>query len=631
MLHLMLAPNFGDKDAMDETARTLRLALGSLRLRVWIGVGALLFWGAAAVSAQTGGFFRIDIPATGSYATWYVPTSADPNQPLPLVVFLHGSGGRPESYHRYVQPAAEAIGCALLLPKSLDSRGWGFGPDDLTLREALRQVRDLFRVDEQRVSIAGHSSGGAYAFQRAYLELTRYSAVFSLASPFTAIPTVADPDYKAPLRMYYGDQDPNYTTSYPRLRTQWQALGIPFEEEIQPGLGHSQLPAASLLAGFRFLVAKRYPTRTPESCITGQRAAATLLVPFFEVDLEHPSGPTTLFAVNNALTEPALARVVLWTDCGLPVLGFDLYLGPDEVRTINLRDVLAGQLPVSTPPADAPSFPGCTRPLTLPGLDSAARERLKRQLVGLPDPQSGLCSASPQAPRNRATGWVTIDATQRCAETALYPGDPGYFAVGDQGLASQRNALWGDVFYVDSGQNNAQGFEAIAVPAAPERFVRGDIPSFYRLGVDERLPLSSRFRTRYLNGGPFAGGTHLIVWLGGRSDQPFPCGQACPGSADHALLFTVRNEAATQTSSFALNPGRFAMKLEVGSSDLPVSEPFGSLSLDHVEYPPTPGTPPWRRQAAVLPIYTAAGRFSIGLSAVRLDDSCIVPADPPPP
>ncbi len=56
------------------------------------------------------------------------------------------------------------------------------------------------------------------------------------------------------------------------------------------------------------------------NCRVDDQPAASLLIPFFEVDLEDPRGKTTLFSVNNGGAKPALARVVLWTDWGVPTL-----------------------------------------------------------------------------------------------------------------------------------------------------------------------------------------------------------------------------------------------------------------------------------------------------------------------
>src|SRR4051794_34211349 len=54
------------------------------------------------------------------------------------------------------------------------------------------------------------------------------------------------------------------------------------------------------------------------NCRVSDQPAATLLIPYFEVDLAHPGGATTLMSVNNASSKPAIARVVMWTDWGVP-------------------------------------------------------------------------------------------------------------------------------------------------------------------------------------------------------------------------------------------------------------------------------------------------------------------------
>lgn len=49
-----------------------------------------------------------------------------------------------------------------------------------------------------------------------------------------------------------------------------------------------------------------------DSCILGPQPAASLLIPYFEVDLDQPAGRTTLVAVTNTSSEEsAIARLVL--------------------------------------------------------------------------------------------------------------------------------------------------------------------------------------------------------------------------------------------------------------------------------------------------------------------------------
>src|SRR3954463_16421884 len=94
-----------------------------------------------------------------------------------------------------------------------------------------------------------------------------------------------------------------------------------------------------------------------KTCAVDAVPAATLLLPYFEVDLTKPGGRTTLMAINNASDKAALAHVVLWTDLGVPTLAFDIYLTGYDVQTINLRDLFAGHLPAT---ADAPRDPADT-------------------------------------------------------------------------------------------------------------------------------------------------------------------------------------------------------------------------------------------------------------------------------
>src|SRR5262249_21404880 len=50
--------------------------------------------------------------------------------------------------------------------------------------------------------------------------------------------------------------------------------------------------------------------------------AATLLLPYFQVDLNNPNGVTTLFSIANASPDPQLAHVVIWSDLSVHVIDF---------------------------------------------------------------------------------------------------------------------------------------------------------------------------------------------------------------------------------------------------------------------------------------------------------------------
>src|SRR5262249_42219232 len=80
-------------------------------------------------------------------------------------------------------------------------------------------------------------------------------------------------------------------------------------------------------------------------CAIDQVPAATLLAPFFEVDLNNVSGVTTVVAITNTASTAHVAHVTLWTDWGIGVLDFDVYLTGHDVQVINLRDLFNGLIP----------------------------------------------------------------------------------------------------------------------------------------------------------------------------------------------------------------------------------------------------------------------------------------------
>jgi pimeloyl-ACP methyl ester carboxylesterase len=244
----------------------VQLPLKSDRGARWRFLPAALLLALLAIPAFAqvpSGWRRIDIPTTGSYLLRYVPAALDTTRPVPVVLFFHGSNGSPEDYQSFVFPAADKAGCVVVMPKSASSAGWGTGNDAQTVTEALRLVRAEMPVDDQRVAVAGHSAGGAWAYLVAYGS-SSYSAVFTLSAPFYTVSTLADSHYKPPIRMYYGTTDPNYTAARPSLEAQWGRLGVSWEEDVQTGFGHNTWPAGSMADGFQFLVGK---SRAAVGCV----------------------------------------------------------------------------------------------------------------------------------------------------------------------------------------------------------------------------------------------------------------------------------------------------------------------------------------------------------------------------
>jgi len=377
------------------------------------------------------------------------------------------------------------------------------------------------------------------------------------------------------------------------------------------------------------------------NCRLANQPAATLLVPYFEVDLANPAGRTTLVSINNAAPRPMVARMVLWTDWGIPTLAFDIYLTGYDVQTLNLRDVFNGNLP-QTGPGVSPvgpfsqagtAFPGCSSVSASAvrgavGFDQQVYLRAAHTGQPLPNSQPAQCAASSRPKSTLVTGYITIDAVNRCSglstsSTANTPADPTYFAKGGAGLASDVNALWGDVFYLDSQLNQAMSQPAISVVADAQFFQPGDYTFYGRYhnfdSRDDRMPLSSMYYVRFFNGGPFSGGTDLLVWRDNRAPDatPLPCGStpawAAPGE-EQLVIFDEQEGASAlnQPNAFPLTTQR----VTVGGTTIPAQPNFGWLMLDlwHAD-----GT---HAQGWVGSLLTASGRFSSGHEALRADDLC---------
>lgn len=90
-------------------------------------------------------------------------------------------------------------------------------------------------------------------------------------------------------------------------------------------------------------------TNNDDSCDIGTAPAATLLLPYFQVDLGTAgTGRTTIFSITNVSPYAQIAHVVLYTDWSFPVLDFNIFLTGYDVQPINLYDIIARGLIGST-------------------------------------------------------------------------------------------------------------------------------------------------------------------------------------------------------------------------------------------------------------------------------------------
>src|SRR5882724_5265859 len=82
-------------------------------------------------------------------------------------------------------------------------------------------------------------------------------------------------------------------------------------------------------------------TNNDDACDISVAPAATLLLPYFEVDFNSPatSARTTLFTITNTSRVPQIAHVVVWTDWSFAALDFNVFLTGYDVQSVNLYDL----------------------------------------------------------------------------------------------------------------------------------------------------------------------------------------------------------------------------------------------------------------------------------------------------
>ncbi|HUP61142.1 MAG TPA: hypothetical protein VNA69_12055 [Thermoanaerobaculia bacterium] len=321
-------------------------------------------------------------------------------------------------------------------------------------------------------------------------------------------------------------------------------------------------------------------TNNDDSCDIGVYPAATLLLPYFEVDIAAVAGTshTTLFTITNVSRFPQIAHITLWTDWSFPVLDFNVFLTGYDVQSINLFDIIrSGLVAPGTGPgpgtsstnktvspnpqtgvsgaipalnaATNPNFAGdaissCSvLPGTLPaGLVAAVQTALT---TGLYNPTTAVGCGSNRigGVHANAIGYVTIDVASRC--TTRLPDDVTYMATEilfDNVLIGDYQQINGNVL----NGNLAQGNPMVHIRAIPEGGPAGSLPipgitnlpyTFYDRYTgstpqrDRRQPLPATFAARWIEGGSGGYQTDYKIWREGVTFGTQSCSTADDNSS----------------------------------------------------------------------------------------------------
>ena len=386
-----------------------------------------------------------------------------------------------------------------------------------------------------------------------------------------------------------------------------------------------------------------------DACDISVAPAATLLLPYFEVDLSNPAGETTLFTVTNVAALPQIARVTIWTDWSYPLFTFNLFLTGYDVQSINLYDVLArGQIASETSmnsEVGPRSEDNDTNPMHDVPLCAAAPDPLP--VTVLADLRSALtvgrntacAGVRIGAAHANAIGYATIDVVRNCG--SAMPVDVGYFTSD----ILFDNVLIGDYQQVNRINNFAQGNTLVHIRAVPEGGVSGwPTPNFRRTfysrlqnggTADRRQPLPSTFAARWIHGGVGELNAAVKLWREGATGATAGC--AVSSNARSPFPDIVRFDDEENPTVFTpdcvvLCPEPFwdvpsVLRIEIDNSGEhvppnPGSDISGWMYYNLGNQPGPPRTGEEATQGWVVVSMAAEGRFSADFDAASLGNGC---------
>jgi len=342
-----------------------------------------------------------------------------------------------------------------------------------------------------------------------------------------------------------------------------------------------------------FTVGQPTSTNNADTCDIGTTPAATLLLPYFEVETSSAvpagTGATTLFTITNTSRYPQIAHVTVWTDWSFPVLDFNIFLTGYDVQGINLFDVIVRGIIVPGAPqgTSITTVPGAPQPAgstsgatpfnntSNPNFILAGSFDVRSSCAGLPGTiQTDLATAIKNALTTgvgyvssaatcgttrigndhgtRAVGYVTVDVASYCSQQL--PTDVAYYS-GPTASILFDNTLIGDYQQIGpspasagtAASFDAQGNPMVHIRAVPEGGLSGaaggiavptNLPfTFYDRytgtipTVDRRQPLPNTFAARYIQGGTAGFATDYKIWREGVTNNSLTCSTYVANSA----------------------------------------------------------------------------------------------------
>ena len=167
----------------------------------------------------------------------------DKNEPMPVVVVLHGSGRNGEIMAQAWKDLARREGFIVAAPDSFDSAMWGSTIDPPEFfRAVVDQVKTRHAIDASRVYLFGHSAGAAYALFLAVINSDLFAATAIHAGALQGNPEglFEQADRKMPIAIWVGNHDPFFPVDMVEATKRlYAANGFPINVSLIPNHDHN--------------------------------------------------------------------------------------------------------------------------------------------------------------------------------------------------------------------------------------------------------------------------------------------------------------------------------------------------------------------------------------------------------
>ena len=213
-----------EKEIESKKRRLIAAASNIETLYQWLDAGPTFEQDVALGQQESA---RIDRDGTRYPFVYLIPETYDATQSYPVEFMLHGGVSRPEwepgsQWWRRGYDSLKKKDRIVVVPAAWNAAVWWFDNQADNLPAILRELKQTYNIDDNRVTLSGVSDGGTGAYFFAFKQSTEWASFLPyIGHPGVLRNTQSGPGYKLyfenlmsrPLYIVNGENDPLYPVS----------------------------------------------------------------------------------------------------------------------------------------------------------------------------------------------------------------------------------------------------------------------------------------------------------------------------------------------------------------------------------------------------------------------------------